>query len=106
MHARLIRFTVADPEKGTRENAQQTIRDRVIPTLSEYDGFAGYLAFMDKDRTRARAVILWDSEEHAEAAEQTLAERRREMASGVGLSVESTELYEAIAVEVPATAHV
>jgi hypothetical protein len=44
-------------------------------------------------------------EEHAEAAEQTLAERRLGMASSVGLSVESTELLEAIAVEVPAAAH-
>ena len=106
MHARLVRFSIADPSKGTRENAQQTIRERVIPTLSEYDGYAGYLAFMDKDRTRARAIILWDSEEHAEAAEQTLAERRRQMADSTGLRVDSTELYEAIAVEVPATAHV
>ena len=105
MHARLIRFSIADPSRGTLENAQQTIRERVIPMLSQYDGYAGYLAFMDKDRTRARAVILWDSEEHAEAAEQTLADRRREMADSIGLSVESTELYEAIAVEVPATAH-
>jgi hypothetical protein len=106
MHARLVRFSIADPSKGTPENARQTIRERVIPTLSEYEGYAGYLAFMDKDRTRARAIILWDSEEHAEAAEQTLAERRREMAASTGLSVDSTELYEAIAVEVPATAHV
>jgi len=105
MHARLIRFSIADPNRGTPENAQQTIRERVIPMLSQYDGYAGYLAFMDKDRTRARAVILWDSEEHAEAAEETLAGRRREMAESIGLSVESTELYEAIAVEVPATAH-
>ena len=106
MHARLIAFSITDPGKGTRENTQQTIRERVIPTLSEYEGYAGYLAFMDKDRGRARAVILWDTEEHAEAAEQTLAERRREMASSVGLSIESADLYEAIAVEVPATAHV
>ncbi|MFL6050487.1 MAG: hypothetical protein ACJ738_11970 [Gaiellales bacterium] len=82
------------------------IRERVIPMLSQYDGYAGYLSFMDKERNRARAIILWDTEEHAEAAEQTLGERRLEMAAGVGLTVESTELLEAIAVELTAAAHV
>ena len=106
MYARIVRFTIADREKATTENAQQTIRERVIPMLSQYDGYAGYLSFMDKERNRARAIILWDTEEHAEAAEQTLSERRREMAAGVGLTVESTELVEAIAVEVAAAAHV
>ena len=106
MHARLVGFSITDPDKATRENAQQMIRERVIPTLSEYDGYAGYLSFMDAGRKRVRAVILWDSEEHAEAAEQTLAERRKEMAASVGLSLESADLYEAIAVEVPSTAHV
>lgn len=106
MYARLVRFTVADRDKATPENAQQMIRERVIPMLSQYDGYAGYLSFMDKERNRARAIILWDTEEHAEAAEQTLGERRLEMAAGVGLTLESTELLEAIAVELTAAAHV
>jgi hypothetical protein len=105
MYARLVRFSIADRDKATPENARQMIRERVIPMLSQYDGYAGYLSFMDRERNRARAIILWDTEEHAEAAEQTLAERRLGMASSVGLSVESTELLEAIAVEVPAAAH-
>ena len=106
MHARLVAFSIVDPEKGTRDNAQQTIRERVIPMLSQYDGYAGYLSFIDTDGGRARAIILWDTEEHAEAAEQTLVPRRREMASGVGLSVESADLYEVVAIEIPATAQV
>jgi hypothetical protein len=97
MHARVISFSGADPEK--RENALQTIRGTVIPTLREYDGFAGYLALYDEENTRARAIILWDSEEAAVSAEETLAERRRQMASGVGLTVESADLYEALVVE-------
>lgn len=42
MHARVISFSGADPEK--RENALQTIRGTVIPALREYEGFAGYVA--------------------------------------------------------------
>jgi hypothetical protein len=97
MHARVISFSGADPEK--RENALQTIRGTVIPTLREYDGFAGYLALYDAENKRARAIILWESEEAAVSAEESLAERRRQMASGVGLTVESADLYEALVVE-------
>jgi hypothetical protein len=97
MHARVISFSGADPEK--RENALQTIRGTVIPTLREYDGFRGYLALYDAENRRARAIILWESEEAAVSAEESLAERRRQMASGVGLTVESADLYEALVVE-------
>jgi len=100
MHARLISFSGADPEK--REQAVQTIRNQVIPTLREYDGFAGYLALYDPESRRARALILWESEDAAKAAEETLAERRHQMASGVGLTVESADLYEAVVVEMEA----
>lgn len=98
MHARLIEFSGAGPEK--REKAIETIRGTVIPTLREYDGFAGYIALYDSESQRARALLLWESKEHAEAAEETLAERRGQMASGVGLTVESADLYEAVFVEV------
>ena len=63
------------------------------------DGFAGYIALYDQDNRRAKAVLLWESEETAEAAEQELVERRRQLASGVGLTVESADLYESLVVE-------
>src|SRR5947208_10181103 len=97
MHARLISFSGADPDK--REQASQTIRETVIPTLRKYDGYAGYLALYDPESRQARAVILWESEEAAKTSEETLGERRRQMASGVGLTVESADLYEAVVVE-------
>lgn len=100
MYARLISFSGADPEK--RENAIQTIRETVVPMLRQYEGFTGYLALYDADNRRAKALILWDSEETAEAAEQELVERRRQLASGVGLTVESADLYEAPVVELEA----
>jgi len=97
MHARVISFSGAEPDK--RENALQTIRGTVIPALREYDGFAGYVALYDAENARARGIIFWDSEEAAVRAEETLAERRHQMASGVGLTVESADLYEALVVE-------
>jgi hypothetical protein len=98
MYARLISFSGADPEK--RENAIKTIRETVIPMLRGYDGFAGYIALYDQDNRRAKAVLLWESKETAEAAEVELVERRKALASGIGLTVESADLYEAAVVEI------
>jgi len=100
MYARLISFSGADPEK--RESAIQTIRETVLPMLRKYDGFAGYIALYDQHNRRAKAVLLWETEETAEAAEKELVERRRQLASGVGLTVESADLYEAPVVELEA----
>jgi hypothetical protein len=93
MYARLISFSGADAEK--RESAIQTINETVIPMLRTYDGFAGYIALYDQGNRRAKALILWESEETAEAAEKELVERRRQITSGIGLTVESADLYEA-----------
>ena len=97
MHARLISFSGADPEK--RENAINTIRETVIPTLRGYDGFSGYIALYDDESRRAKALLLWDSAEAADAAEVELAERRRQIAGAMGLTVESADLYEVTVME-------
>jgi hypothetical protein len=97
MHARLIEFSGADA--GKREQMLQTIQETVIPMLRTYDGFAGYVALYDPDNSRAKAVLLWETEDAAVAAEETLAERRRQLSGGIGLTLESEDLYEAPVVE-------
>jgi hypothetical protein len=92
MHARLISFSGADPEK--REAALQTIRETVIPTLRGYGGYSGYIALYDEENRRAKALLLWDSKEAAETAEEELAERRRQIAGQMGFTIESADLYE------------
>jgi hypothetical protein len=102
MYARLISFSGAEPEN--REKAIETIRGTVIPMLRQYDGFAGYLALYDAQNRRARAILLWETEEAAEEAEKTLVERRRKLAASVGLTVESADLYEAPVVDLEGAA--
>jgi hypothetical protein len=97
MHARLIEFSGADSDK--REQMIQTIQENVLPMLRTYDGFAGYLALYDEDKSRAKAILLWETEDAAVAAEETLAERRRTITGGLGMSIESEDLYEATVVE-------
>ena len=55
---------------GSARTAIATIRERVIPTLRKYDGFAGYIALYDEDGGRAKGLLLWESKETAEAAEE------------------------------------
>jgi hypothetical protein len=97
MHARLIEFSGADA--GKREQMLQTIQENVLPMLRTYDGFAGYLALYDEDGSRAKAIILWETEDAGVAAEETLAQRRRQISGGLGLTIESEDLYEATVVE-------
>jgi hypothetical protein len=97
MYVRLVSLAGADPEK--RDNMIRTMRENVVPTLRSYDGFAGYIGLYDEDGGRAKGIILWDSKEAAVAAEETLAERRRNMAGGVGLTIEAADLYEAPVIE-------
>jgi hypothetical protein len=97
MYARLISFTGADPAR--RDQAAETIKGTVIPMLRQYDGYAGYIALYDGENNRARAIILWDSKEAAESAEQELVPRREKIAGAIGLTVESADLYEALVVD-------
>ena len=97
MYARLISFTGADPAR--REEMIETIRGTVVPMLRQYDGYEGYIALYDAANRRARAIILWESEEAAESAEKELVERRQRLASSIGLAVESADLYEATVVD-------
>ena len=92
MYARLITFSGADSSK--RDAALEMIRGTVIPMLRSYDGYGGYISLYDVKNSRARAIILWESEETAEAAEVELVERRRQLTATVGLTVESADLYE------------
>jgi hypothetical protein len=97
MYARLIEFSGA--EESRRDEILQTVRETVIPMLRTYDGFAGYIALYDSEQSRSKVVILWETEDAAVTAEETLAERRRQLSGGLGLTIESEDLYEAAVVE-------
>jgi hypothetical protein len=98
MYARVVEFSGAD--SGKREAAEETMRGTVIPMLRNYDGYEGYIALYDEERSRAKAIILWETREAAESAEETLVERRAKLTAQVGITVESADLYEAPLVDI------
>ena len=93
MYARVITFSGTDSSK--REPALEMIRGTVIPMLRSYDGYEGYISLYDDEQSRAKAIILWESRDAADSAEETLAERRKGMTAQVGITIESVDLYEA-----------
>ena len=97
MYARVITFSGAGSDK--RDAALEMIRGTVLSMLRTYDGYEGYIMLYDAENSRAQATILWESEDAANAAGETLAERRKNMVSQVGTTIESVDLYEAPVVE-------
>lgn len=97
MYARVIAFSGADSSK--REPAEEMVRGTVIPMLRDYDGYQGYIALWDEENQRSKAIVLWESREAADAAEETLAERRTQNVARLGLTIESVKLMEAPVIE-------
>jgi hypothetical protein len=103
MYARLVEIENMDPSR--REEAVQGLRERVIPSLQELNGFAGFISLADEANSRARSIVLWETKEDAEEAERQMGSRREEMVSQLGATVRSADLYEAPIVEVRAGVH-
>ena len=100
MYARVLSFDGANESR--REEAKQVIRDEVIPRLEQFEGYAGYVGLFDAENSKAKAIVIWERREAAEAAEGQLAPRRKEMVESMGLTIASNRLLEAPIVEVHA----
>jgi hypothetical protein len=100
MFGRLIEVEGIDPSK--RDEILGILRERIIPSMRELDGFAGFISLIDEDNRRARSVVLWETKETADEAERQFAPRREEIVRNAGGTVRSADLYEAPIVEVEA----
>lgn len=95
MHVRVVSFTGAkDIDGGVR-----FVHERVLPMLSEQQGFRGLTASADRDGGVFAVLTLWDTAEDRDATESTLFPIRQEAAGVIGGDV-SVELYEQLVSEV------
>jgi hypothetical protein len=101
MYARLVSFSGGSADM--RDSWAQTIRDTALPAMRAQEGFAGYIGLMGRADHEVKGLLFFDTEENAEAAEQAMQERRREVSGSVGLAVESADLYEVLALEMEST---
>src|ERR671934_2208274 len=99
MYARVVEIEGIDASR--REEAEQNLRDNVLPALKSQDGFAGFVTMLDEQNRRVRGFSLWETAENAEAAEREMKPRRDEFAQRMGFTVRSADLYEVVVAEVP-----
>ena len=103
MYGRLVEIDGIDPSH--REEILGILRERIIPGLKEFDGFAGFISLVDEETRRARNVVLFETKEAADEAERKYASIREEIVTGMGGTVRSAELFEAALVEILAGVH-
>jgi heme-degrading monooxygenase HmoA len=103
MYGRLVEIEGIDPSR--REEAIRNVRENVLPALKSLDGFAGFVSLANEETRRVRSVVLWETREDAEAAEEQMKPRREQMAKEIGFTVKAADLYEVVVAEVPVGAH-
>jgi quinol monooxygenase YgiN len=64
MYARLVRFSLGP---GKRDVAQ-ALADDIAPLISQQPGCGGVTVFGDENDGEYGLFVLWDTEEHADAA--------------------------------------
>ena len=67
MYARLVRFSLADG----KQSAAQALADELAPEIEKQPGCHGVTVFADEGG-EAGLFVLWDTEEHANAAAQVI----------------------------------
>ncbi len=71
MFLRLVRFTLSD---GNTSHAQ-VMADDLIPAIKEQPGCMSAVFFGGSDDGESGLCVLWDTQEHADAASETIGPR-------------------------------
>jgi hypothetical protein len=88
MHAMVVRVSISDAE-----SARQTLTERIVPQVSQAEGFvAGYWTWSD-DQSNGLSMIVFETADAAQSA----GERIRALAPPEGVTIDSTEVREVVA---------
>ena len=97
MVAAMATLCGATPEMdGIAQMASESIEG----WLEEYDGYRGILVFSDTESGRSRVITLWETHEDEQRARLSRGAMRDQLASTIGVTVESFEVYEVPVFEV------
>lgn len=90
MHAVVVKVNIGDPE-----NAQQGLRDRVVPRVSQAPGFVGGYWTRSDDGRNGISMIVFDSAESAHRAAEMI--QGPEAMRPDTVTLESVEVREVVA---------
>jgi heme-degrading monooxygenase HmoA len=68
--------------------------------LEDYDGYRGLLVFTSDESGQARVITLWDTAEDEQRARTSRGAMRDQLATTIGVTVESFEVYDVPVCEV------
>jgi serine phosphatase RsbU (regulator of sigma subunit) len=91
--ARITTAYTADPSRSWEPELFHRILVRVEDVLGQMNGYEGGYFFMDRQRGKAIAIILWESEEAMQRSEEEVRPLRKEMAGGLA-NIVDVEHYE------------
>jgi hypothetical protein len=81
--ARITTAYTADPSRSWEPELWHRILVRVEDVLGQMNGYEGGYFFMDRQRGKAIAIILWESEEAMQRSEEALRPLRKEIAEAL-----------------------
>lgn len=97
MRARVI-TSKADP--ALMDQWIETTRNLLVKVSKAREGYAGYVAFYDRESGEAVAVTLWDDERTEAASDEASAPSRLAFADAVGAELR-VDPYDVAVVDVP-----
>jgi heme-degrading monooxygenase HmoA len=98
MHARVTTLEVT-PDR--MDDARRHLQERLLPQLSQMEGFKGFVALGSRQSGKVQGVAFWESEEALRATDEGVAPVREGVAEATGGTVTSVEEYEVFVNEAP-----
>ncbi len=98
MHTRVTTLEVA-PDR--MDDARRHLQERVLPRLSQMEGFKGFVALGSRQSGKLQGVAFWESEEALRATDEAVVPVREGVAEATGGTVTSVEEYEVFVNEAP-----
>lgn len=83
----------AEPEK--RDEIEQVIRNAVLPSARQQQGYKGYLALFDPSTGKGMAIALWETEADLNASE-AIAQEQVAKSTRLFTSAPVREVYEVL----------
>ncbi len=98
MHARVTTLEVP-PDR--MDDAKRHVQERVLPQLSQMEGFKGFVVLGSRQSGKLQGVAFWESEEALRATDEAVVPVREGAAEASGGTVASVEEYEVFVNKAP-----
>ncbi|HJR46082.1 MAG TPA: hypothetical protein VJ927_10805 [Actinomycetota bacterium] len=85
------------------EQQINTLRENIIPTARQMDGFQGALSLGDRSTGKSITLTFWESEEKMRASEEAADKLRQQAADEVQEEIAGVERFEVYINEAPSS---